>query len=96
MLWFWTPFFARKKETAREDLPLQARVSTLDSEMLGMRADLDKVLTTVKRLQGKVYRGVQLGETAEAVTEAPGAAEVAPDLFEKADLYRRAAQLRGR
>jgi len=86
----------------KEDLPLSSRVSTLEIEMLEVRAYADRMFTTVKKLQGKVYRGVSLGDT---VDETPPAEPIPqpeighgsqPDLFEKADLYRRAAQLRGR
>jgi len=94
--WFWGP-------AKRENLPLSARVSSLEAELLSLRALMDKMFTTTKRLQGKVYRGVSLGETTD---ETPPEGEATPDAppppgnshvpFSKTDLYARAAELRRR
>jgi len=95
MPWFRPPFFARKKEIRAADLPAMSRISTLESDLLAVRGDLGKILTTVKTLQGKVYRGVQLGETADSAEEAPAApVEQMALSTSKAELYQRAAQLR--
>lgn len=98
---FWTPFRPRKKSPEPEDLPLSARVASVEGELLELRASIDRTYTAVKRIQGKVYRGVQLGETVDAVPAelaAPHPEEVdmhAAPTSSKRDLYRRAAQLRG-
>jgi len=66
--------------------------------MLGVRAQLDAMHGSLRKLQGKIYRGGALGETVEKevpLGEHPGE-QPKPDMFEKADLYRKAAQLRGR
>jgi len=94
---FWTSFLPRRRETTPDPLPLQARVATLESEMLSMRESSERTYGTIKKLQGKVYRGVALGDTTEA---APTPTEdvvsethqVMP--LSKQDLYRRAAELR--
>ena len=82
-----------------EDLPLQTRVSTLESEMLSLHQSAERTYGVVKKLQGKVYRGVALGDTTEAaptpsVDVVPEGNEVIPMSDAKADLYRRAAELR--
>jgi len=88
-----------RTSTDPRDLPLSSRLSTLEGDMLGVRAQLDAMHGSLRKLQGKIYRGVALGETVEkegppnAPDNPPGAAEVS---YDKADLYRRAAQLRGR
>jgi len=84
---------------------MQTRVATLEGDMLSMRAQVDSIHTTTRKLQGKVYRGVPLGLTKDA--------DPAPDLPQsedevtprepsplpfrsKTDLYRAASNLRGR
>jgi len=95
MRWFWTPFFAQKKEKSPEDLPVMSRLSTVESDLLQVRGDLGKVLQTVKTLQGKIYRGVQLGETSENVKEVPPAPMESLGFSpSKQDLYAAAAKLR--
>jgi len=94
----WTifrPFFAQKTENTPEDLPLSSRVSNVEIDLLNVSADLGKLLGTIKTLQGKVYRGVQLGDTTESPEEVP-AAHVEQVGFSqtKQDLYEKAARLR--
>jgi len=95
---FWTPFLPRRKKSSPSDLPLQARVSTLESEMLVVLQSSERTYGVVKKLQGKVYRGVQLGDTVDAdpapTVEAAGEDQPAAMSPSKADLYKRAAQLR--
>jgi len=90
-----------RTSTAPKDLPLSSRVSTLEGDLLSVRAQLDGMHGSLRKLQGKIYRGISLGETVEK--EAPPNDEAQPahapgqsDMFEKAALYRAAAQLRGR
>jgi len=84
----------------KEDLPLSARVSQLESDLLNVHAQADAMHSGLRKLQGKVYRGVSLGETVDANPEPPTEAEapesVPANVFEKASLYKAAAQLRGR
>jgi len=96
-------FFRREK--APEDLPLSTRVSTLEGDVLSMRAQVDSIHTTTRKLQGKVYRGIPLGLTKDAdpPPEPPQdekeviPMEPAPPTFRsKTDLYRAASHLRGR
>jgi len=102
MRWRKTPFFARFFKSEPEDLPLSARIATVEGELLEVQTLLGKLLGTVKTLQGKVYRGVQLGETSSEHTDDPGPdlprLEVGPGGMSggKQDLYERAARLRGR
>jgi len=96
---FWTPFFARRKNSEPVDLPLSARLTTVEVDMLAMQRALAQILTTVKSLQGKVYRGVQLGDTTEnaAPTGPEGNDELeTPSTMipSKQELYARAANLR--
>jgi len=65
MTWFST-LFRRKKGRAtagRDHLSLQARITELESDMLELRSSDEKMHLILKRLQGKMYRGVALGET---------------------------------
>jgi len=95
LTWFRTLFRTSKDP---EDLPLLARFAQMEGDMLQVRAQCDSMHGSLRKLQGKIYRGVSLGETVEK--ETPPAPEEGPtvqrDIFEKADLYARAAQLRGR
>jgi len=72
--------------------------------MLSMRAQVDSIHTTTRKLQGKVYRGVPLGLTKDAdpQPELPQSEnEVKPREPEpmpfrsKSDLYKAASYLRG-
>jgi len=98
---FWTSFLPRWRKRSSDDLPLSSRLSTLESEMLDMRAQADAMYSIVRKLQGKVYRGVPLGDTVD-VDPADTEKDSEPDQpFDgqpqsKADLYKRAAELRGR
>jgi len=97
---FWTSFLPRFRKIDPDPLPLQTRVSTLESEMLSLHQSAERTYGVVKKLQGKVYRGVALGDTVDAspaptvdvATEAEN--DVIPMSNSKADLYRRAAELR--
>jgi len=69
-----------------------------------MRAQVDSIHTTTRKLQGKVYRGVPLGLTKDAdpQPELPqNENEVRPEepkpmpFRSKSDLYRAASYLRG-
>jgi len=88
-----------RTSTAPEDLPLSARVAQLEGDLLSVRAQLDGMHGSLRKLQGKIYRGVSLGETVET-DKPPNESVDRPvdrgDVFEKALLYRQAAQLRGR
>jgi len=95
-------WFSRKP--ASDPLPLQTRVHQMEVEMLEVRILCDRTLTIVKRLSGKVYKGIPLGDTVDAV-EREGNGDAVPNTpgfpdsllsDEKQELYRRAAQLRGR
>jgi len=92
-----TSFFRSfRTSTPEEDLPLSARVTTLEDDMLEMRAHSDRMFTTVRKLQGKVYRGVSLGDTKDQNLEEapPGPNEVMGMSPTKTELYQRAAELR--
>jgi len=78
-----------------DPLPLLARFAQMEGDMLQVRAQLDSMHGSLRKLQGKVYRGVSLGETVEKEAP-PGEPGPPPDIFEKGELYRRAAALRGR
>jgi len=95
-------FFRRR--TPIEDLPLSTRIATLEGDVLAMRAQVDSIHTTTRKLQGKVYRGVPLGLTKDADPELPQKEnEVRPvepepkpmPFRSKSDLYRAASYLRG-
>lgn len=91
-----------RTSTNPADLPLSARIATLEGELLHVHAQLDTMHGSLKKLSGKIYRGVSLGDTVEAAK--PPVEDGGPfpdpltkiDVFEKAALYRAAAQLRGR
>jgi len=85
-----------RTSTDPRDLPLSSRVSQLEGDMLGVRAQCDAMHGSLRKLQGKIYRGVSLGETVEKEVPPEAPESGAPEPFDKADLYRRAAQLRGR
>jgi len=92
---FLASFFKAKEP---ESLPLSVRITQLEGDMLAVRATVDSMQTTTRKLQGKVYRGVPLGDTVDADPKPDQEEPVAPpvNVFEKGELYRRAAQLRGR
>jgi len=92
MGWLRTLF---RTSEAPEDLPLSARVAQLEGDLLQVRAQCDAMHGSLRKLQGKIYRGVSLGETVEKEAP-PGEEGPPPDVFEKATLYRQAAKLRGR
>jgi len=95
MGWLRTLF---RTSTAPEDLPLSARVAQLEGDLLHVRAQSDAMHGSLRKLQGKIYRGVSLGETVEKEVPdaAAGVEQHVGDVFEKAALYRRAAEIRGR
>jgi len=98
---FWTPFLPRKKKDAPEDLPLSTRVASLEGQMLSVLESSERTYGVVKKLQGKVYRGVQLGDTVDAAPAAPANAETPMEQMalpssSKLELYRAAARLKGR
>jgi len=90
-----------RHRTPVEDLPLSTRIATLEGDVLSMRAQVDSIHTTTRKLQGKVYRGIPLGLTKEEnpAEDAPKevkAKEPEPMPFRsKSDLYRAASYLRG-
>jgi len=96
---FWTSVFTSGPP---DPLPVLARLDTLEGDMLHVRASVDSLQGSLRRVSGKVYRGVALGDTISpeepepapdgVVEEAPGA----PEHVLKQELYRRAAALRGR
>jgi len=94
-----TSFLPQRRTREPDPLPLQTRVATLESEMLSLHQSAERTYGVVKKLQGKVYRGVALGDTVEAapaptvdvVSEPDG---VIPMSDGKQELYRRAAELR--
>lgn len=93
-------FRTSKPPTARVDMPVLSRLADLESDMLEVRRATEKYYTSLRKLQGKVYRGVALGETTEAVTgDPPDVEELQGSLpfkpIDKSDLYKRAAALRG-
>jgi len=99
MPWFLGWF---RRFSAPKDLPMSARVATLEVDMLSLRADVEKLHAITHRVQGKVYKSISDGDIKD---ESKGPLEVKPDETNggldimspgKADLYRRAAQLRGR
>jgi len=96
---FWTSFYPQTDKSDTQDLPLSARLTTLEGDMLTMRAAVDALHTSNRKLSGKVYRGVALGDTTEANPPAEGP-ELVPEHREpagsKQSLYQRAAQLRRR
>ena len=95
---FWTSIIPRWINTSDRDLPLRARVATLEGDVLEMRTLAERQYTQLRKLSGKVYRGVALGDTTEAVREPPEADEAPVEQVvlspNKAELYQRAAQLR--
>ena len=98
MGWFRRLF---RPSTPAEDLPLSSRMLTMETDMLSVHAQLDAMHTMLRKLQGKVYRGVSLGETHDAVEPVvePGLAtgDTGPqNPFSKGDLYKRAAAVRRR
>jgi len=94
LTWFRTLF---RTSTAPEDLPLSSRVAQMEGDLLQVRAQVDSMHGSLRKLQGKIYRGVSLGETVEKETPLRDDDPTQLNVFgEKADLYRRAAQLRGR
>jgi len=83
----------------KEDLPMSARVAQVEGDVLAVHAQLDSMHTSLRKLQGKVYRGISLGETVEP--EKPPADPMEGNAVDqsyssKSDLYQRAARLRGR
>jgi len=86
--------------TPIEDLPLSARIALLEGDMLQLHAQSDSMHTSLRKLQGKVYRGVSLGDTVEAAKPPADGGGLEGNSVEvstsKAELYRRASQLRGR
>jgi len=90
-----------RHRTALEDLPLSSRIATLEGDVLGLRAQVDSIHTTTRKLQGKVYRGIPLGLTTEDKPKDPEPEEMKPNEPEpmpfrsKSDLYRAASYLRG-
>jgi len=74
---------------------MSSRLDTLEGDMLGVRAALDGLQTTLRKLQGKIYRGVALGDTVDEVAHA--SPELVHETYEptsKASLYEKASHLR--
>ena len=96
LTWLRTLF---RTSTAPEDLPLLARFAQMEGDLLQVRAQTDSMHGSLRKLQGKIYRGVSLGETVEPdkpPDDGHPAPPENPGVFSKAALYQRAAQLRGR
>jgi len=90
-----TSFLPRFLRPSRSPLRVSARLASLEGELFDLRAELDGLKTPLRKLQGKVYRGVALGDTVEAVTEdSPPPVEPVQFSHSKIELYRRAAELR--
>jgi len=81
-------------------LPMSARIATLEGDMYEVRHEIDSVQTAMRKLSGKVYRGISLGDTVDAMPVGqlpePDIGPGTGTLPSKADLYERAAQLRRR
>jgi len=100
----WTSFFTslrpQKRISEPQDLPLSSRLDTLEGDMHNLRGAVDSMQGTLRKLSGKIYRGVPLVETTDVlpVGQLPDEPDIAPGLpmGGKADLYNRAAQLRRR
>lgn len=94
---FLTLLRPRRSEPEPEPLPALQRLATLEADMYEVRAAIDSVQGTVRKLSGKIYRGVPLGDTvdANAATETDvGPPQPVDPYAAKADLYRRAQALR--
>jgi len=93
---FLTSLIPRRAEPEPPPLSLQARVATLESEVLGLRELGDRHYTSLRKLQGKVYRGVALGDTKDVEEQVPPQ-PVEPVGFSpsKQELYQQAARIRG-
>jgi len=85
-----------RTSTDPNDLPLQARFAQVEGDLLNVRAQLDAMQGSLRKLQGKIYRGVSLGDTVESAEPPTNDSPAHPEVREKAALYRAAAQLRGR
>lgn len=106
---FW-PFTRPPREVRLSRL--RRDVSRLDVELVDLREDFEKLMAAVKRIQGKTYRrkradmadAIQLeappdgGEPIQPPAAPDGGPQLAPNpVFDRrAELLRRAAQLRGR
>jgi len=95
---FWTSLRPRWGKKEKSNLPMSARITQCETDMHGMRSELDGMAGTLRKLSGKIYRGVSLGDTIEAAQAPTESVENPPPLMDpgKSDLYRQAAQLRGR
>jgi len=92
---FFTSFFTSKKDSEPEPLPLLARLDTVEGDMYHLRSAVDSMQGTLRKLSGKVYRGVPLGDTLDSAAEADPEPQAVPEnLNTRADLYARANQLR--
>jgi len=100
MTMFWTPFWPRFRKSDPDPLPLSARVASLEGDMLELREQGERQYGVLKKLTGKVYRGIQLGDTVDAGATVPadgnGEDLAPPPQFStsKRELYQRAANLR--
>jgi len=97
MAWtsFLTSFLPQKRETEPEPLPLVHRMATLEADMFELRTTIDAVQGSMRKLSGKVYRGVSLGDTTvDEVPEGPMDETPSFPTHSKTELYRRAASLR--
>jgi len=85
-----------------EDMHLWARIDALEADMQSVRSSINSTHSSMRRMSGKVYRGVQLGDTVNAEPEPPTDAEInaEPNGIEyansKAALYTAAEHLRRR
>jgi len=95
---FFTSYFTSKPS---DPLPVHTRLDTMESDMLHLRSAVDSLQGSLRKVSGKVYRGVALGDTVSP--EAPPGSQEEPGPPEqqhhqqqlaKQDLYQRAAQLR--
>jgi len=78
-------------------LLVPSEVAQIQGELFDLRTQIDHIHRQQQKLNGKVYRGVALGDTVEPVRKDPEPSDqmVMPELpTTKAELYKRAAQLR--
>jgi len=87
-----------RKIFARKTLRMSPRLSQLEGDLFDLRAETDEIHRKLRKVSGKVYRGVALGDTLEEAPAAPEESDVNNVMQQMSDskqeLYRRAAQLR--
>jgi len=95
-------FRASEDDSEPEPVAPPKRLADLEGEVLDLRAQQDSMYTILKRMQGKIYRGVPLGETFDVVPEGTEPQlvdeeyETPAKVDRKADIRQRANALRRR